>query len=442
MGGFLPIRLLEVELGAPLPAVEPAAAPGGGPYRRARALVRLHGRPLGLADLTLEGGRLAPDALAARVWAALAGPIRRHLAADGAEVPAGLPAGGLPGGPGPDRLPAAGLGAGPCRDALPLGPAPPASVVVATRDRPEEVVACLEQLLGLAYPDYEVLVVDNAPSSDATAAAVGRHFGHLPQVRYVREDRPGLSNARNRGLAEAAGEVVAFTDDDVLVDRAWLANLVAALEAAPHAACATGLILPAELDTEAALWFESYAGFAKGWERQVFDLAEHRRPGPLYPYAMGQFGSGASLAFKTAALRRLGGFAAELGAGTRALGGEDLDVFLRLLASGAAIVYEPGAILRHRHLRDSAALRRQLHGYGVGLGAALTKCVVDRPGRALELAARLPAGLAYLLSPASPKNRRKQADFPAELTRVELRGVLAGPAAYLRSRRQSSQTRT
>jgi GT2 family glycosyltransferase len=429
VSGLAPVRLLEVEVGAPLPAIEPAAAPGGAPYRQARALVRLHGRPLGLVDLTLEDGRLAPAALAGRTWAALAGPVRRHLAADGVAPP-------------PAGLPAAGLGAGPCRSAPSLDRAPHASVVVATRDRPEALVACVERLLGLAYPSYELLVVDNAPASEATAAAVGRHFGHLPQVRYLREDRPGLSNARNRGLAEAAGQVVAFTDDDVLVDPGWLANLVAALGAVPHAACATGPILPAELDTEAAQWFEAYAGFGKGWERQVFDLDEHRRPGPLYPYAMGQFGSGASLAFKTAALRRLGGFAAELGAGTRALGGEDLDIFLRLLASGAAIVYEPGAILRHHHLRDHAALRRQLHGYGVGLGAALTKCLLDRPARALDLAVRLPAGLAYLLSPASPKNRRKRADFPGELTRLELRGVLAGPAAYLRSRRQSSQTRT
>jgi GT2 family glycosyltransferase len=428
VSGFAPLRLLEVEVGGPLPAVEPAAAPDGAPYRRARALVRLHGRPLGMADLTLEEGRLAPAALAGQVWASLGGAIQAHLARDGGAVPA--------------ELPAAGVGAGPCQAALPLDPVPPASVVVATRDRPEELVACVRGLLELAYPDYEILLVDNAPSSEATVVAVGRQFGHLPRVRYLREDRPGLSNARNRGLAEAAGEVVAFTDDDVLVDPAWLASLAAALGAAPHVACATGLILPAELDTEAAMWFESYAGFAKGWERQLFDLAEHRRPGPLYPYAMGQFGSGASLAFKTAALRRLGGFAAELGAGTSALGGEDLDVFLRLLASGAAIVYEPGAILRHRHLRDGDALRRQLHGYGVGLGAALTKCLLDRPGRALDLAARLPAGLAYLLSPASPKNRRKQADFPGELSRVELRGVLAGPAAYLRSRRQSSHTRT
>jgi GT2 family glycosyltransferase len=429
MSGFAPIRLLEVELGAPLPTVEPAAAPDGTRYRRARALVRLHGRPLGMVNLAVEEGRLAPAARAGQIWASLAGAIREHLAGDGGVAPEALPAGGL--------------GAGPCRAALPLDRAPRASVVVATRDRPEGVVACVEGLLDLDYPSYELLVVDNAPSSDATAVAVGRRFGHLPQVRYLREDRPGLSNARNRGLAEAAGEVVAFTDDDVLVDPGWLANLVAALGAAPHVACATGLILPCELDTEAAQWFESYAGFAKGWERQLFDLAGNRRPGPLYPYAMGQFGSGASLAFKTAALRRLGGFAAELGAGTSARGGEDLDIFLRVLASGAAIVYEPGAILRHRHLRDYAALRRQLHAYGVGLGAALTKCLLDRPTRVLELAVRLPAGLAYLLSPASPKNRRKRADFPGELTRLELRGVLAGPGAYLRGRWSGSfQTRT
>jgi GT2 family glycosyltransferase len=427
MTGFAPIRLLEVEVGAPLPAVAPAAAAEGTPYRHARALVRLHGRPLGTVELALGDRPLEPAALAGRIWDSLSGAIGDHLAGDGGPAPAGLPA--------------EGLGPGPCRAALPLDRAPLASVVVATRDRPAEAVACLERLLDLDYPSYELLLVDNAPASAATEAAVGRRFGHLPRVRYLREDRPGLSNARNRGLAEAAGEVVAFTDDDVLVDPAWLSNLVAALGAAPHAACATGLILPAELDTLAAQWFEAYAGFAKGWERQLFDLAEHRRPGPLYPYAMGQFGSGASLAFRTATLRALGGFAAELGAGTSALGGEDLDVFLRLLEHGAAIVYEPGAILRHRHLRDYASLRRQLHGYGVGLGAALTKCLLDRPARALDLAGRLPAGLAYLLSPASPKNRRKRPDFPRELTLVELRGVLAGPAAYLRSRREQRRGR-
>jgi hypothetical protein len=96
-------------------------------------------------------------------------------------------------------------------------------------------------------------------------------------------------------------------------------------------------------------------------------------------------------------------------------------------------------MLRHSHRRDYPSLRRQLHAYGVGLGAALTKCLIDKPARAPALAARLPAGLAYLLDPASPKNRRKRADFPRELPLLELRGLLAGPAAYLRSRRSSER---
>lgn len=132
--------------------------------------------------------------------------------------------------------------------------------------------------------------------------------------------------------------------------------------------------------------------------------------------------------------------AAELEAGTSALGGEDLDIFLRLLTHRSAIVYEPGTILRHRHPRDFAGLRRQLHGYGVGLGAALTKCLADRPTRALDVAVRLRSGLAYLLRAASPKNQRKWSDSP-ESSRCSSCGVLARPGANLRSPREERRGR-
>lgn len=421
--GFTPIRLLDIEISEPLPAVEAAVvALDGTRYRRAQALVRLHGRPLGTVDLDLDGGVLGPSEVAAQIWRAHGAAILAHRARDGDNSITALPA--------------QGLGTGPCREVLPLPDPPLASVVVATRDRPDAAVACVDRLLGLTYPRYEILVVDNAPKSDATAEALRQRYRHRPHVRYCREDRAGLSNARNKGLVETSGEIVAFTDDDVLVEPGWLTNLVAAFGLAPHVACVTGLILPAELETPAQLWLEEYGGFAKGYERQLFDLGEHRAAGPLYPYTMGQFGSGASLAFKAAALRNLGGFAAELGAGTQALGGEDLDIFFRVLMSGGAVVYEPGAILRHAHRRDYEGLRRQMHSYGVGLAAALTKCLVDRPMRVFDLARRVPAGLSYLLRSTSPKNERKRVDFPKELTRLERRGLLAGPARYLRSRRE------
>src|SRR5690349_20600159 len=94
---------------------------------------------------------------------------------------------------------------------------PPISVVVCTRDRTGQLADCLKALLALDYPSFEIIVVDNAPSNDSTA----RLAACLP-VRYARENNPGLDWARNRGVAEARHDIIAFTDDDVRPDRFWL----------------------------------------------------------------------------------------------------------------------------------------------------------------------------------------------------------------------------
>jgi len=96
------------------------------------------------------------------------------------------------------------------------------SVVLCTRDRTDLVLTALDGLTSLRYPSFEIVVVDNAPSSDATRDAVRARFAGDQRVQYVREPRPGLSCARNRGVAEAAADIVAFTDDDVRVDPWWL----------------------------------------------------------------------------------------------------------------------------------------------------------------------------------------------------------------------------
>ena len=132
----------------------------------------------------------------------------------------------------------------------------------------------------------------------------------------------------------------------------------------------------------------------------------------------------------------LGGFDPALGAGTLAMGGDDLAAFFEMVAAGYTLVYEPAAIVYHRHRSDYADLQHQIYGYGVGLSAFLTHCLLKRPGRLLDVARKTPRGLAYLFSTRSPKNTRKAADYPAELTRLERRGFVAGPLAYLRSRRQ------
>jgi GT2 family glycosyltransferase len=255
-------------------------------------------------------------------------------------------------------------------------------------------------------------------------------------LRLVRSDRPGLAVAHNRGLDEARGEIVAITDDDVLADPAWLERLAAGFETGDDVACVTGLILPVELESPSQIWLDGYWGLGKGFERRVFD----GRPDPLrplHPYTAGAFGSGANMAFRTEALRALGGFDPALGAGSAALGGDDLAAFFDVLAAGHRLVYEPAAIVRHRHRPDYDSLRRQAYGYGVGLTAYLARTVADDPRRLLGLVARVPRGLAHVLGPDSPKGAGRTAGFPRELTLRERRGMASGPLHYMRSRREA-----
>jgi O-antigen biosynthesis protein len=307
------------------------------------------------------------------------------------------------------------------------------SVVVATCNRPWDLTHCLRSLLAQTHPPEHTIVVDDAPGGEETPAVVAR-CARRARVTYVKAAGRGLAAAHNLGLLDVDTPLVAFTDDDVVVHEAWLERICEAFEAVPNVACVTGMILPRELETREQLWLEGYAGFNKGFRRRVFDLANHRPEDPLFPFTAGTLGSGANMAFTTKALRAIGGFDPALGAGTRARGGDDLSAFFEVLQRGHRLVYEPAAIVHHRHARDYASLRRQVYGYGVGLTAYLTKCVLDRP-RLLSTAARqLPRAVAHVLGAGSPKNARLPRDYPPELARLERLGMLAGPFAYVASR--------
>lgn len=392
-----PVRLVEAELDDRMPGLEPDR-------RRTEVLVRLHGRPLGIVGVEPLHAGMSAETLAARIQDELGEAIaaqppldvvlrrRRELTAR----------------------------------------APFASVVVATRDRPETLADCLGSLLALDYPRYEIVVVDNAPRTNATRDLVEERFAQYG-VRYVREDRPGLAAAHNRGMEEATGWIIAFTDDDVFVDRLWLLEIAAAFEAARAVGCVTGLILPHELETPAQLMLERYSRLGKGFSRTLFDRRANRPDNRLFPYAAGLFGSGANMAFSAEALRRAGGFDPATGTGTRARGGDDLAAFFEVVAQGYTLVYEPGAIVRHRH-RPDADLERQLFDYGAGLTAYLTKVVLDRPGRLLDIARKVPSGLAHGLAKGSDRNASWHEAVPRRLVRAERRGMLYGPVGYMTSR--------
>jgi GT2 family glycosyltransferase len=295
------------------------------------------------------------------------------------------------------------------------------------------VITALDGLTGLRYPSFEIVVVDNAPTSSATRDAIHSRFGADPRVRYVCEPRPGLSRARNRGVAEAAAEIVAFTDDDVRVDPWWLDGIVRGFRASPGASCVTGLIATAQLENSAQLYFHLREGWGTACERRLFDLAENRDESPLYPYSPGIFGAGANFAMSRTALKELGGFDEALGAGTISGGGEDLDMFMRVILAGHRLVYEPSAIVWHFHRTDLAELTRQMRAYGTGCTAALTAIVMKNPRSRLELPPRIGRGVlrVFTLSDRVKDNPT----LPSGLMRREIGGLLAGPRLYLKARR-------
>jgi GT2 family glycosyltransferase len=311
---------------------------------------------------------------------------------------------------------------------------PHVTVVVATRDRPEVLRRCVDSILASDYPNFDVVVVDNAPASIATSRVVADCYGTGQRVRYLREETPGLACAHNRAMPEVTAPIVAFTDDDVVVDRDWLKHLVAGFGLAPDVGCVTGMIFPLELETAAQDLVERSIGFNKGLDRQLFRLGAPDCD-VLFPYAAGRFGSGANMAFRTEVLRSIGGFDPALGTGSLARGGDDLAAFFDVVAAGHALVYEPAAVIFHAHRREEVALARQAFGYGAGLTAYLTKTLVDRPARAYDLASRVTAGLRHALAPSSEKNKRLPTEYPNGLVWRERAGMLAGPALYLWSRR-------
>jgi GT2 family glycosyltransferase len=307
------------------------------------------------------------------------------------------------------------------------------SIVVATCANAELVVRCVEEIQAHATDPYEVIVVENRPARSSVARAIEERFGGGQRIRYVEERRPGLACARNAGLRTARGELVAFTDDDVLVDGAWVPAIRRAFAATPEVGCVTGLILPLELETPAQLLIERFASYGKGFLPRIYSLEKPPPDQPLFPYTAGYFGSGANMAFRTGTLRDLGGFDPVLGTGTRARGGEDLDVCIRVLNAGARLAYEPRAIVWHRHPETDAHLRRRAFDYGTALGAMLTKQILTGPNRR-GIFSRVPQGARYYTDPESRKNAARGPVFPQSLTHLERVGLLYGPIAYCASR--------
>lgn len=227
------------------------------------------------------------------------------------------------------------------------------SIVVCTCDRTELLRACIDALLALDYPYKEIIVVDNAPSTDACFQLCTR----LP-VLYFMEPKPGLDNARNKGIAHATGEIIAFTDDDARVDKDWLTNIVSHFDD-PRVMCVTGYVAPVSLERPAERTFEfNYGGMGHGFEVKRYDGVKMSNLEKLNAAGMGV---GANMAFRKEWFALGGFFDPDLDVGTASGGGGDVEMFHRVVAKGCVLVYDPEVIVWHVHRRDFKGLKRQIY---------------------------------------------------------------------------------
>ena len=327
-------RLLDVELTQPWAPPIPSLR-----YENLRLFVRVNGWPIGYAHLARDSRDLLnEDALREHVLSQLGSALSTRLLAE------------------------RWIGSDSQSD---NGQVQAISVIVCTRDRADALRGCLDALRAQNYPAFEVIVVDNASKDSQTRDVVSSY-----PFRYLREDRPGLDWARNRGLAEARNPIVAYTDDDARPNPDWLQALARGFVAGVDVV--TGLVAPAELETLPQYLFEdAYGGMSKG-----FQLVLHSRRGRRrVTFTPNQYGTGCNMAFRKTALERIGGFDPALDVGTATGGGGDIDAFQRVLETQGAIVYRPDAVVWHIHRRSLGKLRGQLYDNGRAYSAVLWACM-------------------------------------------------------------------
>ncbi|TDH20816.1 glycosyltransferase [Segetibacter sp. 3557_3] len=306
----------------------------------------------------------------------------------------------------------------------------PISIVVCTRDRTALLASCLNVLTVLNYPVFEIIVVDNAPSSDDTFELVKKF-----PVRYVRENTPGLDWARNRGIQEANYPIVAFTDDDAHPNQHWL-WIINESFTNPRVMALTGYVGPAELEHPAQEIFEiGYGGMGHGFRQRYIRKATSTDQQLLWASS---FGVGANMAFRKTVFQQVGDFDTGLDVGTPSSGGGDIEMFHRIVLNDHLLLYEPSMIVWHYHRSTDQALRKQVYNNGRSFGCYLIDCYIKRTVRRPSIVRFF---LVNWLYKWNIRNLLKRGDtIPRSLSLTELQGMLTSPWAYRKTRLMQRET--
>ncbi len=256
------------------------------------------------------------------------------------------------------------------------------SVIVPTRNRSEILRRCLDSIVQSqsSYAYHELLMVDN--SDDEAKIRLNCQIAQELGALYCMEARPGVSFARNAGIKASTGDIIVFADDDFVVEKEWIYNLVPNY-VDNEVMCCTGRMLPYRQD-EASSVFNRTVGYDQGDRRRVFTaddisllkllktvtLIGRLRLGDKtpVPWAVGT----GFCSFRKCIFAKLGYFDEELRVGTVSAG-EDKDIFYRILKSRCKIVYEPKAVVNHDDPHTMEGVLNKSYAYGLLRQAVFAK---------------------------------------------------------------------
>jgi GT2 family glycosyltransferase len=214
------------------------------------------------------------------------------------------------------------------------------TAIIPTRDRPGLLADTLRGLHDQDLPgsSMEVLVVDDGSSTDLAAVVAALPGTARVSTRVVHQAPAGLNAARNRGAVEARGAILAYLDDDVLVEPGWARGVLDAFAASGADAVAGRILL--KLDGEPPRWLSPRL------RRYLSELDLGDAPRAL---AAEEDVYGANCAITRATFDRMGGFGDALDReGTSLRSNGDVEMFRRLRANGGQIAYAPQAVVEHR----------------------------------------------------------------------------------------------
>ena len=285
-----------------------------------------------------------------------------------------------------------------------------ASVVIPSRNRPDFLLAAVDSVLAGTVLPAEIVVVDQSEAPHAALAGMGVVDGCA--IRYLQIPPHGVSRARNAGLAASTQPIVVFTDDDVLVDKAWLGALAGAVDGPDSRAVATGRVLATESEVPGA-----FAPALVGSEEPAVYQGRLRR----------DVLEAGNMAVARRVMQELGGFDERLGPGTALPAGEDNDMGLRLLAAGCRIHYVPDAVIYHRAWRGPRDYLPLRWNYGIGQGAYYGKHLSLRDRYMLGRLGRLVRHHLWLSLRRAPREPK-----PALGHLVYVAGVVTGVVRWRR----------